>query len=171
MSWNVENLTESFDLNDDVSIPAGGYQSANLFAQFDSDKSRVLSGSLLGRIGKFYDGDIVGYGGALSVKLGSHIAWNLQAERNVIDVSGGNVTTTLLGSRFTYAFSPRLFVNAFVQWNSGDQQILANVLLNFIHTPGSDLFVVYNDQLSTKGSGLTSLYRTLLLKFTYLFSL
>ena len=171
MSWNVENLTESFDLSDDVAIAAGGYRFANLFAQFDTDKSRTLSGSLLGRFGKFYDGDIVGYGGSLNLKIGSHVAWNIQCERNVLDVSAGNVTTTLLGTRFTYAFSPRLFAKAFVQWNSKNQEILANVLLSFIHTPGSDLFVVYNDQLSTKGSGVSSLYRTLLLKFTYLFSL
>lgn len=171
LSWNVENLTESFDLSDDVAITAGEYRFANLFAQFDSDKSKALSGSLLGRLGKFYDGDIVGYGGSINLKLGSHVAWNLQVERNVIDVSGGNATTTLLGTRFTYAFSPRLFAKAFVQWNSENQEILANVLLSLIHTPGSDLFVVYNDQLSTKGSALSSLYRTLLLKFTYLFSL
>jgi len=171
MSWNVENLTESFDLSDDVVISAGGYRFANLFAQFDSDKSRVLSGSLLGRVGKFYDGDIIGYGGSLNLKIGSHVAWNIQCERNVIDVSGGNVTTTLLGTRFTYAFSPRLFAKAFIQWNSEQHEILANVLLSLIHTPGSDLFLVYNDQLSTQGKNLSSLYRTLLLKFTYLFSL
>jgi len=171
MSWNVENLTESFDLSDDVAIGVGEYRFDNFFAQFDSDKSKTISGSLLGRVGTFYDGDIVGYGGALNLKLGAHVAWNIQVERNVIDVSGGNVTTTLLGSRFTYAFSPRLFAKAFVQWNSENQEILANVLLSLIHTPGSDLFIVYNDQLSTKGSGVSSLYRTFLLKFTYLFSL
>jgi hypothetical protein len=171
MSWNVENLTESFDLSDDVVISTGGYRFANLFAQFDSDKSKVLSGSLLGRVGKFYDGDIVGYGGSLNLKVGSHVAWNIQCERNVIDVSNGNVTTTLLGTRFTYAFSPWLFAKAFIQWNSEKREILANILLSLIHTPGSDLFVVYNDELSTQGGGVSSLYRTLLLKFTYLFSL
>ncbi len=171
MSWNVENLTEGFDLSDDVSISIGGYRFANLFAEFESDKSRALSGSLLGRVGKFYDGDIVGYGGSLNLKLGAHAAWNIECERNVIDVPAGNVTTTLLGTRFTYAFSPRFFAKAFIQWNSEKQEILTNVLLSLIHTPGSDLFVVYNDQLSTQGRGMSSLYRTLLLKFTYLFSL
>jgi hypothetical protein len=171
MSWNVENLTEGFDLSDDVAIGVGDHRFANFFAQFDSDKSKTISGTLLGRVGTFYDGDIVGYGGALNLKLGAHLAWNIKVERNVIEVSGGKVTTTLLGSRFTYAFSPRLFGKAFVQWNSDNQEILANVLLSLIHTPGSDLFIVYNDQLSTKGSRVSSLYRTFLLKFTYLFSL
>jgi hypothetical protein len=171
MSWNAENLTESFDLSDGVGVAAGSYRYASAFAEFSSDKSRGISGGFVGRLGTFYDGDIVGYGGTLNLKLGSHLTLNLQGERNIINVKAGNVTTNLVSSRFTYAFSPRLYVKAFVQWNSQNKELLANVLLSLIHTPGSDLFIVYNDQLSTTGRGLSSIYRTILLKCTYLFSL
>jgi hypothetical protein len=41
--------------------------------------------------------------------------------------------------------------------------------LNFIHRPGSDLFIVYNERREVEGLEAGILDRTLAVKFTYLF--
>lgn len=170
-SWNMEHLTEEFEISDSVTILPGTYRYAHVFSQFDSDKSEVVSGSVIGRIGQFYDGRIAGLGGSVNVKIGSHLTCNLQFERNVVDVSAGAFSTNIVGTRIIYSFTPKLFAKAFLQWNSEKDEAIANVLINFIHTPGSDLYVVYNDEMSTRSGSLASKNRTLLVKFTYLFNL
>ena len=171
MSWNLEHLTDVFEVHDSVNILPGTYRFANAFTEFDSDKSRSLSGSLTGTVGQFYDGTIVGFGLGLNIKVGAHWTWNLRYERNAVEVSAGRFTDNIFGSRITYTFTPKLFAKAFIQWNSDKEEILANMLLNFIHTPGSDLFLVYNEDVTTHSGSISSRDRTILLKFTYLFNL
>ncbi len=170
-SWNMEHVKEDFEISDSVTIIPGTYRYANVFSQFDSDKSQVISGSLVGRLGEFYDGRISGFGGSVNVKVGSHLTCNIQFECNRVDVSAGAFTANIIGTRIIYSFTPKLFAKAFLQWNSETDEAITNILVNFIHTPGSDLFLVYNDELSTRSGSLASVNRTLLLKFTYLFNL
>jgi hypothetical protein len=54
--------------------------------------------------------------------------------------------------RAVYAFTTRLFVSALVQHNSLDRKLVTNLRLGFIHRPGSDLFLVFNED---RGDGVT----------------
>jgi hypothetical protein len=91
-----------------------------------------------------YGGRIASVGGTVRAAPGSHLtrawlpgtAWTCRAaphRRHRL-------------ARATYAFSTRLFVSAFIQHNRLDRRLLANFRLDFIHRPGSDLFVVYNEE-------------------------
>ena len=165
-----ELLTEDFEIHDGLNILPGVYRFNNVMSQFDSDKSKPLSGMLAVNIGDFYDGSIVGFGLGANIKLGSRLTLYLQSSRNDVKLSNGSFTTTLIATRILYTFSPKLFAKAFVQWNSDKNIVVANFLVNFIHTPGSDLFLVYNEEVATGGRATTN-NRTLMLKFTYLFHL
>jgi hypothetical protein len=67
-----------------------------------------------------------------------------------------------------YAFSPRMFLNAFIQYNSDTHKVSSNIRFRFIHRPLSDLFVVYNEQRDTVTHRDD---RTLTIKYTHLFGL
>ncbi len=73
-----------------------------------------------------------------------------------------------MGARFLYAFSPRAFLNAFVQYNADTRQVSSNVRFNIIHHPLSDLFLVYNELRDTHNGQL--LQRGLVFKLTNLFN-
>ena len=64
---------------------------------------------------------------------------------------------------FDWSFTPRMFLNAFVQYNSDTDAWLSNVRFNFIHRPLSDIFVVWNE---TRGPGLT--LRSVSVKYTHM---
>jgi hypothetical protein len=49
-------------------------------------------------------------------------------------------------------FSPNAFVRALLQFNDDSQEALANVLFRYSYRPGSDLFVVYNDERDTSAA-------------------
>ena len=49
----------------------------------------------------------------------------------------------------TYTFTARMFLSALVQYNSAVDQMGTNVRFRWEYSPGSELFVVYNDQRDT----------------------
>jgi hypothetical protein len=170
LSSNYEWLTEDFEIHDGVNIVPGVYRFTNVVSQFQSDQSKPVSGLLSLNAGNFYDGTLLGYGLGANLKVGSRLTLNLQYSYNHVKLSAGQFTSSIVGARILYTFSPRLFAKAFIQWNSDNDAVSGNFLVSFIHTPGSDLFLVYNEELATGRDRLQSNNRTLLLKFTYLFN-
>ena len=65
---------------------------------------------------------------------------------NWIDLSVGSFTTKLVGSRITYTVTPLMFASALLQYNSSSHLVSANVRLHWEYRPGSELFVVYNEE-------------------------
>ena len=45
-----------------------------------------------------------------------------------------------------------MFASALLQYNSGNNTVSANVRLRWEYRPGSELFVVYNQELDTRAS-------------------
>ena len=68
--------------------------------------------------------------------------------------------------------NPRMFVTALFQYDSESRGLAANVRLRWEYTPGSELFVVYNEQRDTLTEGFPGLNnRALIVKVTRLFRL
>jgi hypothetical protein len=61
----------------------------------------------------------------------------------------GDFTTHLLGTRFTCTPTPFMFASAFVQYNSTNHSMSSNVRLRGEYRPGSELFIVYNEERDT----------------------
>ena len=79
---------------------------------------------------------------------------------------------SLVGSRVTYTATPRMFVSALLQYNSGNNAVAANVRLRWEYQPGSELFVVFNEQRDTFGSRFPTLTnRAVIVKINRLFRL
>jgi hypothetical protein len=81
-------------------------------------------------------------------------------------------TTNLASLRIDGSFSTRMFLNAFIQYNSVARQLTSNIRYQFIHHPLSDVFLVYND---TRPTGVRTATpapasRAIILKVTHLVS-
>jgi hypothetical protein len=63
-----------------------------------------------------------------------------------------------------------MFVSALVQFNSASESLSANARFRWEYQPGSELFVVYNDQRDPSGRGVPELTtRAFVVKFNRLF--
>lgn len=167
-SQNYERLTEEFEIHDQVIIQPDKYQYSYFWGMLRSDESRALSGMIESNFGKFYDGSIVGLKNTVNVKLSPRLTVNLRYDRNDVHLSAGNFITDIIGARILYTFTPKLFAKAFIQWNSDEKTVNANFLVNFIHRPGSDLYLVYNEEMARYGQRFRSNNRIMMLKLTYL---
>ena len=89
---------------------------------------------------------------------------------NWIDLPQASVTSHLAGSRVTYTMSPQMFASALVQYNSSTNNVSANARLRWEYLPGSELFVVYNDERDTRTAGFPGLTtRSFIVKVNRLF--
>ena len=171
LSHNYERLFEEFEIHDDVIIPIGIYEFNNFYGELQSDQSRLLSGKVLASFGDFFDGTIKSYGLGTNWRLGRRLSLELEYNHNDIRLPYGSFRTNLLSTRALFTFSPKMYIKAFVQWNSDSKAVIGNFLFNLIHTPGSDIYIVYNEEVNTTGRRVSPKIRTLLVKFTYLFSI
>ncbi|MEL7362196.1 MAG: hypothetical protein AAFN13_08995, partial [Bacteroidota bacterium] len=67
-----------------------------------------------------------------------------EVEHSVLDLGNGPFTATVSSLSLATALSRDLFGRTLVQYDNFSKQLRANVRVNWIHTPGSDLFVVFD---------------------------
>ena len=121
--------------------------------------------------GSFYSGHktTVGASGG-AVRVSSHFSLQPSYSLNRVDLAEGNFTTHLLNTRVTYAMSSRSFVSALVQYSSSSNRVSTNARLRWEFQPGSELFVVYNEQRDTLTRRLPDLVnRAFIIKVNRLF--
>ena len=127
-------------------LPPGDYHFRFWEAHGSTNESRMLSMSLEGSRGGFWSGRRTRYAGSVVVKTGPHLTVGSRIARNRVSlpVADGDFTTTLVAFDITGAVSRELFAGALVQWDSLSRELQANIRVDWIHTPGSDLFLVLN---------------------------
>ena len=167
---SYEFLDEPFRIAPDITIPVGGYAFQDVRASYRLGSQRRLTGGLRAQHGSFFSGDrtSVGFNGRLeptrqlSVEPGVSFNW--------IDLPEGRFTTELVTARTTFTMTPSMFVSALLQYNSSNNSLSTNLRLRWEFQPGSELFVVYNEQRDTLAPSVPDLdNRALVVKITRLF--
>ena len=158
----------SFGSVRNIPIPAGDYKYRRYSVSARSDASSKIGGQGSVDWGDFWDGDRTSFSGTLSLKPNYHLNIDLSYSHNRVNLPNGRFTTDLTGLRFLYAFTPRVFFNAFIQYNAARNQLSSNIRFHVIHHPLSDLYLVYNDLRDTNTGQLTE--RAFTVKLTNLFN-
>ena len=124
VAWarTYERLLEPFDITPEISIPAGGYDFETFSAELVLGPQRVASG-----------------------RVSTEPTWAF----SLVDLREGRFTTHLAGARVTFTVTPLMFTSALIQYNTSNSTAAANVRFRWEYQPGSELFVVYNEQRST----------------------
>jgi hypothetical protein len=161
-------LDQGFEIGPDVGVPAGDYDTWSLSFSGGTSSNRPVVLETNASIDGIYDGTIASVGGSVSASPNANLSFTLSYNHNHVDVPAGVFNADIGRLRLLYAFSTQLFLNALVQYNSLEDRISANVRLNFIHTPGSDLFVVVNEERGIDGRRWDLATRSSVIKLTYL---
>ena len=162
-----EQLEEDFDIYDDVIIPVGKYDFNSLRVMAETDESKMFAGQFGVEVGNFYDGTQRGFDIDAKFKPNGRFVVETLYQFSRVELPTESFNANVLASRAVYSFSTRLFAKLFAQWNSADDVVAANFLLNYIYRPGSDFYLVFN-QVFDKDSGAIGLSEsTLVGKMTY----
>ena len=168
---NYELLKEPFPIAPGVTIPIGGYRFQEVRTSFSFGQQRRLSGRVSAQHGSFFSGERTSVGftsGRLEVT--QQLSVEPSVSVNWVDLAEGSFTTELVTARTTYSVTPLMFVSALVQYNSSNRSLGANIRLRWEYQPGSELFVVYDEQRDTMIRGYPELdTRAFIVKITRLF--
>jgi hypothetical protein len=168
-----EFLPEPFPIADDVTVPVGGYDARTVRAGFNLGPQRRVSGNFSAEHGTFYSGRKTAVGLSRGrTNITSQLSVEPSLSVNWVDLAEGSFTTHLIASRVTYTMTPLMFISALVQYNSGSHALSANVRLRWEYRPGSELFVVFNEQRDTLAPRFPALAnRAVIVKINRLFRL
>ena len=85
-------------------------------------------------------------------------------------IAGRTFTSRLIGSRVTYTMTPLLFASALVQYNAATHSVSTNARVRWEYRPGSEVFVVYNEERDSSGVVTPGLFtRALVVKVNRFF--
>ena len=98
------------------------------------------------------------------------MAAEVQFSRSDADLPWGAFIADLVSLRLDFAFSPELTLRTLSQYNSTNNSVTTSVRFNWIYSPGSDLYIAY-DELGQNYAGQPWVQnRQLAVKMTYLLS-
>ena len=164
---NFERLSDSYKVSEGVILPVGDYYFNERKLWYTSDRSKLFSGDIEWLWAGFYSGHRTELTLDFQVRPSYRFSTSVNYERNDIDLPQGAFTTDLVGLHVDYSFNPKMFLNAFIQYNSEADQIISNIRYRLIHRPLSDIYVVYNDVHDRK---LQKTDWTFTIKYTRLFN-
>jgi hypothetical protein len=166
-----EFLPQPFQIATGIELPVAGYRFSTGRTGFTLGQRRRMSGTLSIEQGTFFDGNKTTFSWTRGrVNLTPRLSIEPRISIDRVTLVEGAFTNRLLGSRATYSMTPLMFVSALVQYNTASRSASANVRLRWEYRPGSELFVVWNEQRDTVAERFPTLAnRALIVKINRLF--
>jgi Domain of unknown function (DUF5916) len=170
---SFEFLAEPFPIGGGVVLPIGSYQFDTLRVGYSLSQQRLVSANLTAEFGTFYNGHKTTVSAARGrMPITSQLSIEPTYSINYVSLVEGQFTAHLAGSRVTYSMTPLMFVSALIQFNSGIGAVSTNARFRWEYQPGSELFIVYNEERNTMTPSFPSLNnRAFIVKINRLFRL
>ncbi|MGD9903043.1 MAG: DUF5916 domain-containing protein [Vicinamibacterales bacterium] len=170
---DYEMIQRPFPVAGGPTIAPGSYSFDDVQVSYSLGAQRRIAGTVTVQAGDFWNGTIrtLSYTAA-RVSLLKQFSIEPTVQRTRIALPQGAFTTTLVRTRADYAFSPRMFASALVQYNSIDRSFSSNIRYRWEYKLGSEFFVVYTDERDTTARGYPGLKnRAFVVKVTRFFRL
>jgi hypothetical protein len=163
----TEHLDEDFEIRDGIIIPQGEYSFTEMMIRGSTDDTKTLTGQYSVNFGNFYNGSKWGFTLDAGFKPNGRLNVQPIFQFNRVTLPQEAFNASIFGARVGYSFSTTLFAKIFAQWNSDDDIVVTNVLLNYIYRPGSDFYLVFNQIYETGGTRTALDESTVVAKMTY----
>ncbi len=141
-----ERLERPFPIRPDAVIVPGDYNYTQVGIAGQTDSSRRIYGEMGVSAGGFFHGNQIDIMGGLGYRHSQYLQLEGSLNHSMIDlpISGGEFSATVLTASVLGAVSRKLFAKALIQYDNFTRDLQANIRIDWIHTPGSDLFLVFN---------------------------
>ena len=140
-----EQLDVPFQITDEVTIPTGTYRFWSPSVRYNSDPSRRLSGSASYSPQGFFGGTRTDWRTSFNLRATSRVAVQGSFSRSDVDLPGGAFVADLASATFDLALSPEMTLRSLTQYNSTTDSISTSVRFNWIYSPGSDIYIAYDE--------------------------
>ncbi|MEQ1758933.1 MAG: DUF5916 domain-containing protein [Vicinamibacterales bacterium] len=164
-------LRRPFAIGPGVTLPSGGYAYRNVKVNYNMSQGHAVGANITFDRGSFYNGDKTSLSIARGrVRVSSRMSAEPTYSVNRVSLDQGRFTTHQAGARLTYTMTPLMFTSALVQYSSSQNTVSVNARLRWEYQPGSELFIVYNEERDTLARSFPdAMNRALIVKVNKLF--
>ena len=167
----MERLDEDFEVHEGFVIPAGEHYFSKYNVGIFTDRAEKISGYFRLNLGGFFNGDKRGFESGANFNPSPQVLIESRYQFNRVTLPDGSFNTHVVGTRVVYSVSTTLFGKMYAQWNSSREVVSTNFLLNYIYNPGSDFYLVFNQNYDSGGAAIRHIDSTLVGKMTYWWNL
>ncbi len=144
INFTLEGVSQDFEIIKNVTVPKDTYRHREAQLVFRTNPSKMISISTFHRLGGFFGGKRYANTITLNFRFGDKLNSSFRLNNNIIRLPGGNFDTNLIAARLAYSFTPRIFAQALIQYNSVIDQWTSNIRFGWLHDANTGLFLVYN---------------------------
>ncbi len=162
----LEVLDEDFEIRPGIVIPVGSYHFRNWFIGVQSVPAWPYFGFARYQKGEFFDGTLETQVLGLVLRPFRGFFARLFWERNDVELPAGDFVTDLYTARIEYSFTPTLSTKTLLQWNQRDN-LSVNAIFRWRYRPGSDFFLVYDENRDLRRGLSTLKDRALIAKTSF----
>jgi hypothetical protein len=139
-------------------------------ATFTSDNRKMFNIVLTTRYGGYYNGNRLTMSGEMNYRIQPYGSLALSATYNDIWLPSpyNSAKLLLIGPRFDFTFTDKLFFTSFIQYNNQIDNLNLNLRFQWRFAPVSDLFIVYTENSFPDGYNVKN--RGLVFKVSYWFN-
>ncbi len=165
-----DGIKESFEIVDDVWVEPGTYNESEVSLYFTTNESAPLSFGMHATIGGKFGGDRVILSPHINYRVGDKFSSSLSVSYNDFDlpVEGGDFSVSLTRLRLSYSFTPKILLQALMQYNDEQETLATNLRFSWLRTANTGLYLVYNEFDERGIDGLPK-GREVILKYSYMF--
>jgi len=170
VNFTKSGVIDRFEIVDGVWIEPGTYNHTEVQLVFFTDESKPFSFGLHTNIGGRFGGDHVSIEPFLSYRIGETFRSEFSFNYNELDlpVDGGDFTVNRARLRLSYSFTPKIQLQALLQYNDNDGTLDTNIRFSWLRSASSGLYLVYNE-VDESDTGLEPSGREFILKYSYIF--
>ena len=119
-------------------------------------------------MGGRFGGDRASISQWVNYRRGETFRASLNFSYNDFDLPGGEFTANLARLRLSYSFSPKIQLQALIQYNELADTIGTNIRFSWLQSANSGLFLVYNE-VDERAVGAPPTGREFILKYSHIF--
>lgn len=170
--YSEDRVPAPFAIAPGVVIPAGEYTFSDTGLAFETNNSRRLSTDGYVLKGEYYGGDRISSRVNMGWRPSRHLRTDTTWLHDDLDLPGGRFENDIIRQRVGVSITPDLATNTYLQYNEAANLLSLNLRFNWIYRPGSDIFIVFNQNWHAADLGdLSSRDRAVIVKLTYLLEL
>jgi hypothetical protein len=117
---------------------------------------------------KLWGGELSSLTGGVQLHGGSHVSLSASLTRSEAKMPAGSFLAHVSGLRLVFTPSTRVAASVYAQYNSLDRRFVGNFRLRYSYRPGSDLYVVFNEERGEPSDPRALLSRGFAVKLSYL---
>ena len=138
-----EWVSENFDISN-LQIKTGEYNNSEFQFVLMTNKSKNLSFNSRSYFGTYFGGYKISNNASLNFRSGDKFSTLISINANNIKIKGEVLNAVISGLNLTYSFTPRMFLQSFIQYNNVSNLFSVNTRFGLLNDANTGLFIVFN---------------------------